>query len=97
MLRGKIAIEGAHLALCGALTDIGCTYDIHTDNRGGGRSRYIFARKPVAFKVRVSDHGSDRVKKDAAHSRVPIFDVRTDGRGLTVQEAITAISALVAE
>lgn len=96
MARGKIAIEGAHLSLCGALADMGCIYETHADNRGGSRSCYIFVRKPKALKVRVSDHGSDRVKKDATHSKVPIFDVRTDGRGLTVQQAIAEIAALVA-
>lgn len=97
MARGKQVIEDAHLALCGALSDMGCIYDISIDNRGGSRSRYIYVRKPIAAKLRVSDHGSDRMEKDARHSKMPLFDIRTDGRGQTVAQAIAVFGLTVAE
>lgn len=91
MGRGNAAVEDAHLTICGALSDMGCIYDISIDNRGGSRSRYIFVRKPVQLKIRVSDHGSDRIDKEKVRSKVEIIDVRTDGRGMTAEDSIARI------
>lgn len=71
----KQITEDLTLEVAGFLSDAGCVYECQFDNRGGKRARYIFVRKPVACKIRISGHPSDRVEKDAAHSRVPVFDV----------------------
>lgn len=71
----KRITEDLSLQVAGFLSDYGCAYELHFDNRGGNRARYLFVHKPVSAKIRVSGHPSDRIEKDMAHSRIPIFDI----------------------
>ena len=82
-------IVGTTERLCGALSDLGCVYEVEFDNRGGKRSRYIYVRKPVSVKIRVSDHRSDRMEKDKARSRQMVLDVGK--HGLSWEEAVAQI------
>lgn len=85
------AVADIHARICAELSDRGYIYEIQIDNRGGDRARYIFVRQPISAKIRVSDHDSDRIKKEAHHSRTCIFDVRVNGGGLTWQQCIAAL------
>lgn len=84
-------VADASEALCGGLTDLGCIYEIEFDNRGGNRSRYIFVRKPIAAKIRVSDHPSDRTAKEVVRSRTLTLDVAVKRAGLSWQDALSEI------
>jgi hypothetical protein len=75
--------------LCGALTDMGCAYDIEIDNRGGKRSRYVHVRKPVSAKIRISDHKSDRIEKERGRSKMLVLDVGP--HGMHWRDAVKAI------
>jgi hypothetical protein len=75
MKNDKQITEDLSLRVAGFLSDAGCMYDLQFDNRGGKRARYLFVRKPIAAKIRVSGHPSDRVEKDIERSRIPVFDI----------------------
>lgn len=75
MKNDKQVTEDLSLQVAGFLSDVGCVYECQFDNRGGKRARYLFVRRPVAAKIRVSGHPSDRIEKDAGRSRVPVFDI----------------------
>ena len=64
MKNGKKITEDLTLQVCGFLSDTGCVYDLQRDNRGGMRSSYVFVRKPVPMKIRISAHRSPRIEKD---------------------------------
>jgi hypothetical protein len=72
----RILVRDTTTAICGALSDLGAVYDCQFDNRGGNRSDYIFVRRPIAAKIRISDHRSGRVEKDMQRSKMATFDVR---------------------
>jgi hypothetical protein len=90
--RANKEVENASESLCGGLTDLGCTYEIEFDNRGGNRSRYIYIRRPLAAKIRVSDHPSDRAEKDMKNSRMLVLDVGTGRHGISWQVALEKIA-----
>ena len=75
MKNDKRITEDLSLKVAGFLSDAGCVYDLQFDNRGGARARYLFVRKPIACKIRVSGHPSNRMEKDIERSRVPVFDI----------------------
>lgn len=77
--------------LCGALSDMGCEFHWEADNRGGFNSRYVFVRRPVAAKIRVSDHKSDRIERAKEKSRTLLLDVGP--HGLSWQDAVAQIRA----
>lgn len=76
MMAPRFLVRDTTTAICGALSDRDAVYDCQFDNRGGNRSDYIFVRSPIAAKIRISDHRSDRVEKDKQRSKMPTFDVR---------------------
>ena len=93
MKNGKKIIEDIAGSLCSALTDLGCEFYWEGDNRGGKHtSKYIFVRKPVAMKIRVSDHRSDRAEKDK-QKRVKTFDVGPHSQSW--QDAIAEIGSIL--
>lgn len=80
--------------VCAGLDSLGCQYYLEADNRGGKRaSQYIIVRKPVAAKIRVSDHRSNWVERNAGRSKTVIVDVGP--HGVTWQDAVKAIEELV--
>ena len=80
--------------LCSRLTDLGFEFHWEADNRHHNRSRYIFVRRPVPLKIRVSDHPSPRIEKEKENSRVKVFDVGP--HALSTNEVLNEISNLVA-
>lgn len=94
----KQSVKDVTTALCGALTDLGAVYDCDFDNRGGNhRSCYVFLRKPITAKIRISDHRSSRIDKDKGRSKMLIIDVGIGNHskyGIGWQEAVAQIAAL---
>lgn len=94
----KETVRDVVTALCGALSDLGCVYDCDFDNRGGqNKSCYVFVRKPLPAKLRVSDHRSSRIDKDKGRAKMLIIDIGVGARvknAITWQEAITQIAAM---
>lgn len=92
----KREIEDATTSIAGGLTDLGCQYDCQFDNRGGNRSNYLFVRKPVPAKIRISDHPSTRIDKDKGRAKMLTIDVSVGPRqfGVTWQEALAQIAAI---
>lgn len=95
MKNDKQVTEDLTLEIAGFLSDAGCVYDCQFDNRGGERARYIFVRKPLASKIRISGHVSNRIEKDAAHSRIPIFDIGP--RRMSVANFVQSFRELLSE
>jgi hypothetical protein len=81
--------------LCGALSDLGFEFHWEADNRGGKNSRYIMTRRPIAAKIRVSDHPSPRVEKEKARSKCVILDVGP--HALSWQAALSELQQSLAQ
>ena len=89
MTSRKQSIADESEKLCGGLADMGCKFHWEADNRGGVNSRYVFVRRPVVAKIRVSDHKSDRTERDKRKSRTLVLDVGP--HALSWQDALAEI------
>ena len=80
----KQEVQDIVAKLCGALSDLGCIYEVTADNRSNRKSQYIYIRKPTYAEIRVSDHPPVAKRKKQ-------FDVGP--HGMTVEAVIDELRA----
>jgi hypothetical protein len=89
--RKRFDVVGAADEIGGWLSRMGYVFELEGDNRGGASaSRYLCVRKPIAAKIRVSNHRSNWVKENAKRSRMLMLDVGP--HAMTPEEAMLAFS-----
>lgn len=90
--RKNFDVEAVAGEIGSALFARGLVFEIEGDNRGGrAASRYLCVRKPFAAKIRVSNHRSNWVERNAQRSRLLMLDVGP--HGITAAEAVATIDA----
>lgn len=87
----KFAVRDAVGRLCRSLSALGCVYEIE-----GSASQYVYVRRPLPAKFRVSDHRPklSRFLRDTGRA-LYFFDIGP--HNLTVQQAVDAYREKAAE